>query len=365
MTNSFVNLKNKFWFRLFLKIGLIFLVFVLLLTLCNTVFLKSYYEYVNESDLKTASYDLKNVDVNSKNDVVDIITAIEEEYGFETEVYLNSGKTIYSSSGGQLMDYFLQGNDKLFMNHRPLKSIESKTLSDGSVLERAVDVVTENKYLVYRFSISNSFIGELRVQMAQIENSARIANKFISIIAAIFLFISLLWVFAFSKKISEPISRMNEITGNMAALDFTKKLSVESNDEIGQLAVSINNLSEKLDNTLQDLNESNAKLRSEIELEHQLDKMRKGVYLKELETTTRPCEVMMVGEYTFRIVLTQGLNRQIRRMCKTFGYQVTKLKRVRVMNILLKDLKEGEWRRITGDELDELNRLSNMSVGEK
>ncbi len=276
MTNSFVNLKNKFWFRLFLKIGLIFLVFVLLLTLCNTVFLKSYYEYVNESDLKTASYELKNVDINSENDVVDIITAIEEEYGFETEVYLNSGKTIYSSSGGQLMDYFLQGNDKLFMNHRPLKSIESKTLSDGSVLERAVDVVTENKYLVYRFSISNSFIGELRVQMAQIENSARIANKFISIIAAIFLFISLLWVFAFSKKISEPISRMNEITGNMAALDFTKKLSVESNDEIGQLAVSINNLSEKLDNTLQDLNESNAKLRSEIELEHQLDKMRKG-----------------------------------------------------------------------------------------
>ena len=96
-----------------------------------------------------------------------------------------------------------------------------------------------------------------------------------------------------------------------------------------------------------------------------LDKMRKGVYLKELETTTRPCEVMMIGEYTFRIVLTQGLNRQIRRMCKAFGYQVTKLKRVRVMNILLKDLKEGEWRRITGDELDELNRLSNMSVGEK
>lgn len=276
MKNRFVNLKNKFWFRLFLKVGIIFLVFVLLLTLCNTVFLKGYYEYVNQADLKAASHKFENIDINSKNDVVDIITSIEENYGFETEIYLKNGKTVYSSSGGQLMDYFLQENDRLFMNHRPLKALESKRLSDGAVLERAVDMFTENEYLIYRFSINNSYICELRTQMSQIENSARIANRFISIIAVIFLFISLLWVLAFSKKISEPISQMNELTGNMAALDFTKKLSVESDDEIGQLASSINNLSEKLDKTLQDLNESNAKLRDEIELEHQLDKMRKG-----------------------------------------------------------------------------------------
>lgn len=276
MIKRLVNFKNKFWFRLFLKIGIIFLVFVLLVTLCNTMFLKSYYEYVNKSDLKIASQDLKNVDMNSKNDVVDIITDIEETYGFETEIYSNNGNTIYSSSGGQLMDYFLQGSDRLFMSHRPLKVTESERLSDGSVLEHAVDIVTENKYLVYRFSVNGSYIGELRAQMAQIENSAKIANRFISIIAVVFLFISILWVFAFSKKISGPISQMNEITGNMAALDFTKKLNINSEDEIGQLAVSINNLSEKLDETLQNLNESNAKLKSEIELEHQLDKMRKG-----------------------------------------------------------------------------------------
>ena len=276
MKNKLIYLKNKFWFRLFLKIAIIFFVFVLLLTLCNSAFLKEYYEYVNKADLKNASADLENVDVNSKNDVADAITSIEDTYGFETEIYSNSGKTLYSSSGGQLMDYFLQGNDQLFMNHRPLKALESEELSDGAVLERAVDVFTENEYLVYRFSLNNSYIGELRAQMSLIENSAKIANRFISIIAVIFLFISLIWVFAFSKRISEPISRMNEITGNMAALDFSQKLNLSSEDEIGQLAGSINNLSEKLDKTLQDLNESNAKLRSEIELEHQLDKMRKG-----------------------------------------------------------------------------------------
>ena len=134
MTYRTVKLKNKFWIRLFLKIGIIFLSFVLLLMLCNTAFLKGYYEYVNKADLKAVSNDLKNVDINSKADVIDVITSIEEDYGFETEIYLKDGRTLYSSSGGQLMDYFLQGNDKLFMNHRPLKAIESETFSDGSNL---------------------------------------------------------------------------------------------------------------------------------------------------------------------------------------------------------------------------------------
>lgn len=91
--------------------------------------------------------------------------------------------------------------------------------------------------------------------------------------------------------------------------------------------------------------------------------MQNGVFLKELEVTTRPCKVVKEGEYTFRIVLTQGLNRQIRRMCKEFGYEVKKLKRVRVMNILLRDLKEGEWKRLEGDELETLYRLANAKTG--
>lgn len=85
-----------------------------------------------------------------------------------------------------------------------------------------------------------------------------------------------------------------------------------------------------------------------------LFKMSAGVYLKELDVTTRMCEVSRIGKYTFRIVLTQGLNRQIRRMCKEFGYQVKSLKRIRIMNILLGDLKEGTYREVVGEELDQL-----------
>lgn len=86
-----------------------------------------------------------------------------------------------------------------------------------------------------------------------------------------------------------------------------------------------------------------------------LKEMKKGVPI--LETVTRPCEITQMGEYTFRIILTQGLNRQIRRMCEYLDYRVVSLKRVRVMNINLGKLNTGGHRNVTPKELEELNRL--------
>ncbi|MBE5865507.1 MAG: pseudouridine synthase [Lachnospiraceae bacterium] len=91
-----------------------------------------------------------------------------------------------------------------------------------------------------------------------------------------------------------------------------------------------------------------------------VSKMARGVYLRELNVTTRPCEVKAVGKYTFNIVLTQGLNRQIRRMCMEQGYRVKELKRVRVMNIQLGNLKPGAYRELNGQETDELYRKTGL-----
>lgn len=88
-----------------------------------------------------------------------------------------------------------------------------------------------------------------------------------------------------------------------------------------------------------------------------LKDMAAGVYLKELDVTTRPCVAERLGKRKFRIVLTQGLNRQIRRMCKELGFHVQELKRVRVMNIRLGHLKTGAWRNVTEEEYAELLRL--------
>lgn len=85
-----------------------------------------------------------------------------------------------------------------------------------------------------------------------------------------------------------------------------------------------------------------------------LEKMRNGVPI--LDTVTKKCEVEKIDTMNFRIVLTQGLNRQIRRMCEHLGYEVKKLKRIRIMNIKL-DLPVGKWRDLTPQEMDELNGL--------
>lgn len=90
-----------------------------------------------------------------------------------------------------------------------------------------------------------------------------------------------------------------------------------------------------------------------------LEKMRNGVPI--LDTVTRKCEVEKIDTMNFRIVLTQGLNRQIRRMCEYLGYEVKKLKRIRIMNIKL-DLPVGKWRDLTSDELSELNELLSDST---
>ena len=87
--------------------------------------------------------------------------------------------------------------------------------------------------------------------------------------------------------------------------------------------------------------------------EHFIQKMANGIPI--LDTVTKPCEVTMQSKMVFRIVLTQGLNRQIRRMCEYLGYEVVKLKRTRIMSVRLAGLKVGQWRDLTAQEMDEIN----------
>ena len=81
-----------------------------------------------------------------------------------------------------------------------------------------------------------------------------------------------------------------------------------------------------------------------------LERLRKGILLPELGVKTLPCRAWKTGRCSFRIVLRQGLNRQIRRMCEALGCRVKKLVRVRIMNIELGDLPTGKWREVRGEE---------------
>ncbi|MAU72265.1 MAG: 23S rRNA pseudouridine(2604) synthase RluF [Pseudozobellia sp.] len=90
-----------------------------------------------------------------------------------------------------------------------------------------------------------------------------------------------------------------------------------------------------------------------------LDQMSNGVPI--LDTVTRKCKVEQISKFEFKIILTQGLNRQIRRMCEYLDYRVTRLKRIRIMNIKL-DVPVGKWRDLTATELKEINKLVSSSA---
>lgn len=85
-----------------------------------------------------------------------------------------------------------------------------------------------------------------------------------------------------------------------------------------------------------------------------VERMQRGVPI--LDTITKPCVVKVQSRFVFSIILTQGLNRQIRRMCEFLGYEVTKLKRTRIMKVTLDNLKPGQWRNLTEQEMNEINQ---------
>jgi pseudouridine synthase len=90
-----------------------------------------------------------------------------------------------------------------------------------------------------------------------------------------------------------------------------------------------------------------------------IERMARGVPI--LNTITKPCVVRANSRFVFTIILTQGLNRQIRRMCEYLGYEVKKLKRSRIMNVTLTNLKPGQWRDLTQVEMDEINQAVSGS----
>lgn len=100
-----------------------------------------------------------------------------------------------------------------------------------------------------------------------------------------------------------------------------------------------------------------------------VEELSEGVWLSELHVRTRPCKVKKVGERQLSIILTQGLNRQIRRMCSECGYEVKKLKRVRIMNLILGELKTGQYRQVTEEEykklMESLSGSSSLSMKER
>ncbi len=269
-------MKKKLWFRVFVRIAAIFAAFVLVLTVANRAFLLRFFRESEKKQLLRQGKIVSELDFDDNDSVVNALSRIIEEHNFETEIYTASGKVIYTSFGSQMLDFYYKGDRGFSMQHKPLKARERSVLSDGSVYETAVDTHLGTEYLVHRRALTDGLFLEIRVQMSLLESSARTAGTFISIVAIFCLFAALIFTYFWVRRFVKPITEMSEITRDMADLSFERKVSVGTEDEIGILGHSINEMSQRLSATLADLKQKNEILTDEIEHERQLDAMRKG-----------------------------------------------------------------------------------------
>lgn len=270
-----LSLKNKLWFNVFVQIALIFAVFVAVLMLCNSTLLSKFFCMRQKDELLDQIDKVSKININDTATVSETLTDISENYNFDVEIYDAYGKIKYTTHGSQMMDFFIEGHTGFNMMHEDLLVTKSKIYSDGTVYEEATKRFSGDEYMLCRKRIDTNYYAEIKVQKQLIVSSAKAANEFITVIAVLCLLGSIVWVVIFAKRFSKPITEMNIITRDMANLNFDRKINVTRTDEIGQLAMSVNEMSNSLSATLENLKSTNAKLVDEIELERQLDKMRK------------------------------------------------------------------------------------------
>ncbi|MBQ6714321.1 MAG: HAMP domain-containing histidine kinase [Clostridia bacterium] len=274
--SGFRGLKNKLWFNLFLRITAIFAVFVTVLTVANGTLLSTFYGYKQKNLLISQIRRISNIDLNDSSSVSGMLSEFSDRYGFETEIYLKSGKILYTTRGSQMMDFLIIGHDKFAMSHEELIPTKKQVFADGTVFEQAQRPFDKDEFMLCRKEISDGVFAEIRIKTELIKSSANMAGEFISIVAVICFALSVVWIFFYSRRFSKPLAQMSETTKQMAKLRFERKLEPTGDDEIADLAVSINTMSDSLSSALKELKSANEKLKSEIETERQLDVMRKA-----------------------------------------------------------------------------------------
>ncbi len=257
---------NKMWVKLFLKIAAIFTAFVVVLAVANSALIFNYYVYKEKTQMRSVASLIDEVDLYSENSATKLSEVISDS-GYKLRIEDSFGNTLFSSFDSPVADY-KGAFDRDAFGYTPEFSKDSGFSTDKG--RGGEDIMTLN------YDLSGGETLRLTVELSILKNSATVANEFMLVVAVVCLLFALLWVLFLSRGISSTIRQMKEITVDMASLDFSRKLQVDSADEIGQLAGAINTLSETLDTTLRDLNDKNQRLQGEIEAERRLDKMRKG-----------------------------------------------------------------------------------------
>lgn len=274
-------MKNKIGFfksiktKLFISLCIIVIAIIVLLILLNNFVLRHFYEYNKEKQLENV-YTIINNYYNNPNEknLSEELDKISINNNFDILIRSNenvsiysSNKDFYSSIGEIIISILREGG----VQANILEKTEKYTIS------KFKDTKTNINYIMLIANLDNSYNLYIRMPVASIEESVKISNEFLSIIAIFIIIIGGTVVSIVSRRFSEPIVELNEIAKNMSNLDFTQRYKGSNeNDEIDMLGESINKLSDKLEGTIKQLKNTNMELEKDIEEKSQIDEMRKS-----------------------------------------------------------------------------------------
>lgn len=256
---------NSIRWRLFWGMTLLVGFFVFFSWMLNTNYLEKYYLQQKTAELKQQGEYITKLFTENPDDLLVQLAILERRENLTILVIQPDLTLIYASTSPNsevtkfeiVLEQLMQAN---------LKGQSVQITGDPFNNERSLNLYS-------RFGEQNFLI--VSTPLAPIQESAAIANKFFLYTGIVTMIIATLAVFLFSRSFTRPIVELNDIAQRMAKLDFSRRYSVTSRDELGELGSSINSLSDQLSKAIGELQDANARLRKDIERERRIDEMRK------------------------------------------------------------------------------------------
>ena len=269
----FRSIRNK----LFVSLCVIVLLIISILIVLNNFVLGKFYLYNKKNNLKIA-YNVINEMYNNSENSEDLIEAeldrISIKNDFDILIKDEYNQSIYISSKDFFSGLFqmnLLTSKNSYEENNILEKNEKYTISE--IKDDNINI----KYIIFMAILDNGNRIFIRMPMASIEESVKISNKFLYIIAIFVIIFGGIVLSIVSTRFSEPIEELEDIAKKMANLDFSKKYRLsENNDEFDNLGKSINKMSDKLENTIKQLRNTNLELEKDIEEKSKIDEMRKS-----------------------------------------------------------------------------------------
>lgn len=260
-------MRKSISFKLFSGFVLGSLIFMMFFIFLNTSYMGEFYLKQKQKLLKKAAEDINRVYDGDVEEIDIKLENLERDKGLSIVILDAYGQ----------VKYITRGKMRSFGGRReiPFWIRFYGMLGERSQLELIIDPVLNTRFLNMLYRLDNGEFLILSTPLAAVEESVGIARRFFVLAAIPSLALGSLVVFFWSRRFTQPIREMNSIAQKMANLDFSQRCEIRSDDELGELAQSLNSLSYQLDKAIRELKEANLKLEEDIEKERKIDQMRK------------------------------------------------------------------------------------------